>query len=249
MKNAQDPSSLAAYRYHFGTAAFDEARYELCVAGAPVEVELRALEVLAYLLRHAGKTVTKAELLREVWAGRITVEKVLANAISKLRRALGASNANFLLTKPCIGYRFEGTVKRIAIGRKLLPAKTDLARGTLAWNPQCVGTRKSSMRPAFSEAPVGERSKGRIDAGKAEKATAPNNARSVALEELQIGLKALVSVMSRHQPEMTRVFVKDLRRRAAAASIDCRFGFLGEVIQVATMDVSAAISTDAHCHQ
>ena len=105
------------YSYRFGTAEFDEARFELRVAGLPVEVERRALEVLAYLLRHAGEVVTKDELLREVWAGRITVDKVLPNAIAKLRRALGEANAAMLLTQARVGYRLEGTISRVATGR------------------------------------------------------------------------------------------------------------------------------------
>ena len=77
------------FKYHFGTAEFDESRFELRVSGLPVEVERRALEVLAYLLRHAGEVVTKEELFREVWAGRVTVDKVLPNAVNKLRPRAG----------------------------------------------------------------------------------------------------------------------------------------------------------------
>jgi eukaryotic-like serine/threonine-protein kinase len=105
--------------YRFGTAEFDEARFELRVAGLPVDVELRALEVLAYLLRHAGEVVTKEELLREVWAGRITVEKVLPNAINKLRRALGESNGELIVTQARIGYRLEGVTLRQTQARQI----------------------------------------------------------------------------------------------------------------------------------
>lgn len=106
-----------AFLYRFGSAEFDEARFALRVAGLPVDVERRALEVLAYLLRHAGEVVTKDELLREVWAGRITVDKVLPNAINKLRRALGEANAAQVSTQARIGYRLDGTVTRTAVGR------------------------------------------------------------------------------------------------------------------------------------
>lgn len=108
-----------AFRYRFGAAEFDQARFELRVAGLPVDVERRALEVLAYLLRHAGEVVTKDELLREVWAGRITVDKVLPNAINKLRRALGEANASHISTHAGIGYRLDGVVNRTAVGRQL----------------------------------------------------------------------------------------------------------------------------------
>jgi eukaryotic-like serine/threonine-protein kinase len=107
------------FSYRFGTADFDEGRFELRVAGLPVDVERRALEVLAYLLRHAGELVTKEELLREVWAGRVTVDKVLPNAINKLRRALGEANASHVSTVARGGYRLDGSVTRTAVGRHL----------------------------------------------------------------------------------------------------------------------------------
>lgn len=106
------------YRYGFGSAEFDEARAELRVAGLPVDVEPRVLDLLAYLLRHAGEVVTKDELLREVWSGRVTVDKVLPNAIAKLRRALGEANAASLVTQARLGYRLEGPVKRSRVGRE-----------------------------------------------------------------------------------------------------------------------------------
>lgn len=106
-----------SYRYTFGSAEFDEARAELRVAGLPVEIEPRVLDLLAYLLRHAGEVVTKDELLREVWSGRVTVDKVLPNAIAKLRRALGEANAACLVTQARLGYRLEGPVSRSRVGR------------------------------------------------------------------------------------------------------------------------------------
>ena len=107
----------ALYCFRFGSAEFDESRFELKVAGLPVEVERRALEVLSCLLHHAGEVVTKEELFREVWAGRVTVDKVLPNAVTKLRRALGEANAEYITTQARIGYRLDGPVSRVAVGR------------------------------------------------------------------------------------------------------------------------------------
>ncbi len=112
-------SDKQAYSYRFGTAEFDEVRFELKVAGLTVEVERRALELLAYLLLHAGEVVTKEELLQEVWAGRITVDKVLPNAITKLRRALGEANAEAITTVARVGYRLDAVISRQAVGRAL----------------------------------------------------------------------------------------------------------------------------------
>ena len=106
------------YGYRFGTAEFDEARFELRVAGLPVDVENRALEVLACLLRHAGEVVTKEELFEAVWAGRVTVDKVLPNAVAKLRRALGETNAERIVTQSRVGYRLDGPVTRSALSHR-----------------------------------------------------------------------------------------------------------------------------------
>ena len=77
------------YCYGFGNAQFDEARVELRIGGLVVELEQRPLQVLALLLRHADEVVTREELFDAVWAGRPTVDNVLANALSKLRKSLG----------------------------------------------------------------------------------------------------------------------------------------------------------------
>lgn len=117
-----DPAQPGArcHLFRFGSAEFDEAKVELRVAGLRVEIEHRALAVLAYLLRHADEVVTKEELLRDVWSGRVTVDKVLPNAIAKLRRALGESNAQHLVTHARIGYRLVGPVSRTAVGNRIV---------------------------------------------------------------------------------------------------------------------------------
>ncbi|WP_298573773.1 winged helix-turn-helix domain-containing protein [uncultured Luteimonas sp.] len=107
------------YRWRFGSIEFDEARFELRVSGLPVDVEQRPLQVLALLLQHAGEVVTKDELFETVWAGRVTVDHVLATAVGKLRKVLDAGGETRIVTVPRVGYRFDGPVERIAVGERL----------------------------------------------------------------------------------------------------------------------------------
>ena len=100
------------YRYFFGTAEFNEAKFELRINGTPVAIERRPLVLLAKMLEHADQVVTKGELLQTVWGGRLTVENVLANATAKLRKALG-DNAPLLITIPRVGYRIKGPVRKM----------------------------------------------------------------------------------------------------------------------------------------
>jgi serine/threonine protein kinase/DNA-binding winged helix-turn-helix (wHTH) protein len=128
MAQSPDAPDAPLFRYRFGTAEFDEARVELRVRGEPVDIQRKPLEILACLLAHAGEVVTKDELLDLVWEGRPTVENVIANAVAKLRSALGEENADRIVTQPRVGYRFTGPFERTAVGRAWV-SQLELAAG------------------------------------------------------------------------------------------------------------------------
>lgn len=104
----QEPSVI----WHFANAQFDEARWELRVAGAAVELEPRPLEVLLYLLRRAGEAVSKEELLTAVYGHQHIGDGALSNAIGKLRRALGDDNQSLITTVHRVGYRLAMPVTK-----------------------------------------------------------------------------------------------------------------------------------------
>jgi DNA-binding winged helix-turn-helix (wHTH) protein len=81
-------SSFAARRWLFGPVVLDERALTVHVAGAPVELERKPLEVLLHLLHHAGEIVTKDELLAAVWPGRVLSDSALTSCMHKLREAL-----------------------------------------------------------------------------------------------------------------------------------------------------------------
>jgi non-specific serine/threonine protein kinase len=134
------------YRYRFGTVEIDEARQRLAVGGVPVELEQRPLQLLLELARHADEAVTKEELLRSVW-DRPTVENVLANAIAKLRRALGPVEGERIVTLPKVGYRLTGPVERTAVGRQLSSALALRVGEHLGPRPQFVLERQLGASP------------------------------------------------------------------------------------------------------
>ena len=117
MNDSPRLASTVQFRYRFGNVEFDEARFDLRVGGEKVAIQRKPLEILALLLARAGEVVTKEELLDSVWGGRPTVENVLPNAITKLRGALGAQNAARIVTLSRMGYRFDGSLERVFVGR------------------------------------------------------------------------------------------------------------------------------------
>ena len=109
------------FRYRFGNAEFDEARFELQVGGLCVEVQPKPLALLAMLLRTPGEVVTSEEILQSVWKYQNTSDletNVIGTALTKLRNALG-KDARRIINLPRVGYRFEGRVERVVVGHTL----------------------------------------------------------------------------------------------------------------------------------
>jgi class 3 adenylate cyclase/serine/threonine protein kinase len=116
---AQDEA--ADRRWIFGQAIFDERTLELSVTGTPVELEKKALDVLSFLLHHAGEVVTKDEILEAVWPGRVVTETVLTKCISKIREVIKDEDQSGIKTVHGFGYRLTIPVKVEAIATTALP--------------------------------------------------------------------------------------------------------------------------------
>jgi serine/threonine protein kinase len=116
--------------WSFAGREFDESRLELRVAGRVVELELKPLEVLVYLLQHRGEVVTKDQLLEAVWPGLNVVEGSLSTAVYKLRRALGDEDSRIVVTVSRVGYRLDGATQTEATRPSASPAPTKLEAGS-----------------------------------------------------------------------------------------------------------------------
>jgi len=77
-----------------------------------IKLRPKAFAVLAHLLGHPGRLVTKEELLNAVWPGTFVGEAVLKVAIRQIRETLADDPASprFIETAHRRGYRFIGTI-------------------------------------------------------------------------------------------------------------------------------------------
>lgn len=75
----------------------------------------KSVAVLIELVRQAGNTVTRDELLDRVWTGRFTTPDVLNQAIKELRRAFGDDGGpnGYIETIPKVGYRLVARVRML----------------------------------------------------------------------------------------------------------------------------------------
>src|SRR5262245_15161769 len=98
------------------TLAFDAFRLEPPPGGlwrgdTMIALRPRSLAVLRYLVAHAGRLVTKAELRQHVWGSAHVSDTVLRVCVQEIRVALGdaAAAPQYLETVEQQGYRFHGT--------------------------------------------------------------------------------------------------------------------------------------------
>jgi DNA-binding winged helix-turn-helix (wHTH) protein/tetratricopeptide (TPR) repeat protein len=102
-------------KYQFGEFELFPNQGALWRAGARVPLMPKPLATLLVLVERAGETVSKDELLAEVWNGVAVEENNLTQSISVLRKALGEKRGEnrFIATEPGNGYRFVAAVTRI----------------------------------------------------------------------------------------------------------------------------------------
>jgi DNA-binding winged helix-turn-helix (wHTH) protein len=100
----------------FGDHRLDIKRRELRRGDELIELEPKAFDLLAFLVQHRDRVVSKDDLLQEVWGGRIVSESALTTRINAVRRALGDDGTAQRLVRTFTrkGIRFVGEVTEIS---------------------------------------------------------------------------------------------------------------------------------------
>ena len=117
---------FAPERYVFAEFLLDATERRLSLRGHPVALEPKTHDLLVTLVRHAGRLVTKRELLDLVWPDSFVGDGILAVHITSLRKALGddARQSEYIETVPRSGYRFIASVTRASLTRASLTRET-----------------------------------------------------------------------------------------------------------------------------
>jgi adenylate cyclase len=96
---------LGAKVFEFAGFTLDVARGTLRAGDRDVELRPKSFAVLAYLVEHADRLVTKTELVNAIWPDVIVSEESLTHCISEVRNALGDAQQQIIKTAPRRGYR------------------------------------------------------------------------------------------------------------------------------------------------
>ncbi|PYT99002.1 MAG: DNA-binding response regulator [Acidobacteria bacterium] len=97
--------------HKFGTIRVDFRGTQVTRNGEPIYLTAREFQLLRYLLEHAGTTLSRDEILREVWGyGDGTFSRTVDVHVASLRQKLEdlPKKPKWIVTVPGLGYRFQG---------------------------------------------------------------------------------------------------------------------------------------------
>ena len=105
-----------------GPIRLDTARHQASINGAPVGLPLKEFELLEFLMRNAGRVLTRSQLIDRVWGGDYFGDtKTLDVHIKRLRSKIEADPANPVLIQTIrgLGYKLENQREAKASSRTL----------------------------------------------------------------------------------------------------------------------------------
>jgi two-component system, OmpR family, alkaline phosphatase synthesis response regulator PhoP len=97
--------------YKFGPISVDFRGTQVTRDGAPVYLTAREFQLLRYLIERAGATLSRAEILREVWGYEGgTFSRTVDVHVASLRQKVEdmPKKPKWIVTVPGLGYRFQG---------------------------------------------------------------------------------------------------------------------------------------------
>jgi two-component system alkaline phosphatase synthesis response regulator PhoP len=108
---AGDTGAATTDVYRFGVIHADFRRAEVTREGVPLELSAREFKLLRYLVEHRGATISRDELLNEVWGyNAMPSTRTVDVHIAWLRQKLEPNPhyPQFILTVHGLGYKFVG---------------------------------------------------------------------------------------------------------------------------------------------
>ena len=125
--------------------------YELHRSGHVIKLEPQVFDVLAYLIQHRHRVVTKDELVEKIWAGRMVSEATLTSRLMAARRAVRdrGREQRVIQTVHGRGYRFIAVVEEHTVDA----ATSEAERRALSPVTQCTEAHLTHISPLNPRAP------------------------------------------------------------------------------------------------
>ena len=108
------PSPISTDAHQFGDVRVDFRKAEVTRAGLAIELSAREFKLLKYFIEHRGATLSRDELLNEVWGyNAMPSTRTVDVHVAWLRQKLETNprRPEFIHTIHGLGYKFTGDVK------------------------------------------------------------------------------------------------------------------------------------------
>ena len=105
------PSGVSLERYQFGDITVDVRKAEVTQQGQQLELSAKEFQLLKYFIEHRGATISRDELLHEVWGYNATPSTRTVDVhVAWLRQKLEPNPRvpQYILTVHGMGYKFAG---------------------------------------------------------------------------------------------------------------------------------------------
>jgi TolB-like protein len=131
--------------YRFDRFELDLDKAELRAAGALCPIEPQVFALLAFLVEHRERLVSRDEIFERVWDGRIVSDSALSSRIKSARRALGddGSSQRFIRTLHGKGFRFVADARIEPSASALAGPEIAADRADASTAPHAAGSRPS----------------------------------------------------------------------------------------------------------
>ena len=106
LSNPQSQPAERPRSYYFGEFTLDLDAGFLRRGSEEITLRPKAFAVLAYLVHHHGKLVTKAALIDAVWPDSAVTDNSLSQSLLEIRRALADDSQQLIRTVKRRGYMF-----------------------------------------------------------------------------------------------------------------------------------------------
>jgi two-component system, OmpR family, alkaline phosphatase synthesis response regulator PhoP len=111
LRRAPASSGVSLERFQFGTVRVDARKAEVSKDGVRVELSAKEFHLLRYFIEHRGATLSREELLTEVWGYQSTPSTRTVDVhVAWLRQKLEPNPRvpHYILTVHGLGYKFAG---------------------------------------------------------------------------------------------------------------------------------------------
>lgn len=111
LRRAPSTGGISLERYQFGDVTVDVRKAEVTRGGSIIELSAKEFHLLRYFIEHRGATLSREELLHQVWGYQNTPSTRTVDVhVAWLRQKLEPNTRipQFILTVHGLGYKFAG---------------------------------------------------------------------------------------------------------------------------------------------